>query len=63
MRIVVFGAAGNVGSRVAAEALSRGHEVTAVVRDSARFDELRAAVNGRAGDAGNVEDVAKLSAG
>ncbi len=63
MRIVVFGAAGNVGSRVAAEALSRGHEVTAVVRDSARFDELRAAANGRAGDAGNVEDVAKLSAG
>ena len=63
MRIVVFGAAGNVGSRVVAEALSRGHEVTAVVRDPARFHELPAAANARAGDAGKVEDVAELSAG
>ena len=30
MRITVFGAAGNVGSRVVAEALHRGHEVTGV---------------------------------
>ncbi|MBA2318391.1 MAG: NAD(P)H-binding protein [Euzebyales bacterium] len=63
MRITVFGAAGNVGSRVVAEALSRGHEVTAVVRDPARFGELHAAADARAGDAGNVEDVAELSAG
>ena len=63
MRITVFGAAGNVGSRVVAEALSRGHDVTAVVRDRARFVELPAAANARAGDAGNVEDVAELSAG
>ena len=40
MRITVFGAAGSVGSRVVAEALSRGHEVTAVVRNSTRFGEL-----------------------
>jgi uncharacterized protein len=32
MRIIVFGAAGGVGSRTVAEALARGHEVTAVVR-------------------------------
>ncbi|WP_373299811.1 NAD(P)H-binding protein [Streptomyces xantholiticus] len=32
MRITVFGAAGNVGRRTVAEALSRGHDVTAVVR-------------------------------
>ncbi len=63
MRIVVFGAAGNVGSRVVAEALSRGHGVTAVVRDPARFHELPAAATARAGDAGKVEDVAELSAG
>ncbi|KNX38551.1 NAD(P)-dependent oxidoreductase [Luteipulveratus halotolerans] len=30
MRIAVIGAAGNVGSRVVAEALRRGHEVTAL---------------------------------
>ncbi len=63
MRITVFGAAGNVGSRVVAEALSRGHEVTAVVRDPARFHELPAAANARAGDAGNIEDVAEVSTG
>lgn len=46
-----------------AEALSRGHEVTAVVRDPARFAELPAAARPRAADARNVEDVARLAAG
>ncbi|MHB1526768.1 MAG: NAD(P)-dependent oxidoreductase [Candidatus Dormibacteria bacterium] len=63
MRIIVFGAAGNVGSRVVTEALSRGHQVTAVVRDPARFHQLNTAADARAGDASNVEDVAELSAG
>lgn len=34
MRITVFGAAGDVGSRVVAEALSRGHEVALLTRPS-----------------------------
>lgn len=63
MRITVFGAAGNVGSRVVAEALSRNYEVTAVLRDRARFPGLPGAADARAGDAGNIEDVADLSAG
>jgi uncharacterized protein len=63
MRITVFGATGDVGSRVVAEALSRGHEVVAVVRDPARFGLLPAGADARVGDAGNVEDVARLSAG
>lgn len=33
MKIVLFGATGNVGQRIAREALSRGHEVVAIVRD------------------------------
>ena len=33
MKLVVFGATGNVGQRVVAEALRRGHEVVGVVRD------------------------------
>ncbi|MFL5508914.1 MAG: NAD(P)H-binding protein, partial [Gemmatimonadaceae bacterium] len=33
MKLVVFGATGNVGQRVAAEALRRGLEVSGVVRD------------------------------
>jgi uncharacterized protein len=63
MRITVFGAAGNVGSRVVVEAVCRGHEVTAVVRNPGRFHELHAAAKARAGDAANVEDVVELSTG
>ncbi len=63
MRITVLGAAGNVGSRVVTEALSRGHEVTAVVRNSARSKGLPTAAKVRIGDVGNVEDVAKVSVG
>jgi putative NADH-flavin reductase len=63
MRITVLGATGNVGSRVVAEALSRGHEVTAMVRDSTRVHELPAAANTRIGDASNAEEVARLSTG
>ncbi len=61
MKITVLGAAGNVGSRVVTEALSRGHEVTAVVRNSARSNGLPAAAKIRAGDVGNVEDVVNVS--
>lgn len=65
LRITVIGAAGNVGRRVVAEALARGHAVTAVVRDPARGRAagLPEAVEIRVGDAGNAEDVAALSAG
>jgi uncharacterized protein len=34
--LAVIGAAGRIGSRVVAEAIDRGHEVTAVVRDRSR---------------------------
>ncbi|GAA2639209.1 NAD(P)H-binding protein [Actinomadura fulvescens] len=63
MRITVFGAAGSVGARVVAEALSRGHEVTAVVRDSARFRELPAEAHHRTADARDPEEVTRLAAG
>jgi len=63
MRITVLGATGSVGSRVVTEALSRGHQVTAVARNSTRFNDLPAAAKVRVGDAGNVKNVAELSAG
>jgi len=63
MRITIFGAAGDVGSRVVAEALSRGHEVTAVVRDPAQFDKLPVSVKAASGDAGNSDDVVRLTSG
>ena len=63
MKITVFGATGNVGKRVIDEALMRGHEVTAVLRNTSRIDELNPAVNFVIGDADNVSDVVRLSAG
>jgi uncharacterized protein len=33
MKIVLFGATGNIGQRIVSEALSRGHDVVGVVRD------------------------------
>lgn len=37
MRIAVFGASGRTGRKVIEQALGRGHEVTAFVRDASRF--------------------------
>ena len=37
MKLALFGASGMIGSRILSEALRRGHEVTAVVRDPAKF--------------------------
>jgi putative NADH-flavin reductase len=63
MRITVFGAAGTTGRRIVAEALTRGHEVTAVVRDTARFAEVPSAAIHRVGDATDVANVVELSTG
>ncbi|MFC6019039.1 NAD(P)-dependent oxidoreductase [Plantactinospora solaniradicis] len=63
MWITVFGAAGQVGSRVVSEGLSRGHQVTAVVRDPARLGELHPDAEHRTGDAADVGEVVELSAG
>jgi putative NADH-flavin reductase len=61
MKIAVFGAAGAVGRRVVAEALSRGHTVTAVVRKPAQLEELPSSVTPRIGDAANADNVADIA--
>ena len=63
MKITVFGATGNVGTRVINEALLRGHEVTAVLRNKTRAHEFDSAVKVVIGHADNVEDVVKWSYG
>ncbi|MGW5265014.1 NAD(P)-dependent oxidoreductase [Microbispora sp. NPDC004025] len=67
MRITVFGATGNVGRRVVAEAVSRGHEVTAVARTAVRLAGLPGGVDGgvrvRTGDATDMDDVVASIAG
>lgn len=40
LKIALFGATGMIGSRIAAEALARGHEVTAIMRRPKSIDGL-----------------------
>ncbi len=63
MRITVFGATGNIGRRVIAEAISRGHEVMGVARNQAGLSKLPSSVDAQIGDANKIDDVIKLSNG
>ena len=58
MKVVLFGATGNVGRQVAAEALRRGHEVVGVVRDPAAVTASDPRVRLVKGDATKVDSVA-----
>lgn len=59
MRIVIFGSNGEVGRRVVAEALSRGHKVTAIIRNNAQFSQLPKEANILIGNAENMEEIAQ----
>lgn len=63
MKITVLGASGNVGRRVVAESLLRGHEVTAVARNQQRLRELPSEIPTRIGDVAHSEQVAALARG
>lgn len=62
--IVVFGAGGRAGRQAVAEARRRGHQVTAVVRDPARYRDLASdGVRLTAGDVTDPGSVAAAAAG
>ena len=63
MKLVVFGATGNVGQRVAAEALRRGHAVVGVVRDPAAVKSPDPRVRLVKGDATNADSITKIVKG
>jgi hypothetical protein len=63
MRIVLFGAAGNIARRIAREALGRGHQITAVVRDPSFFQPYDDRLTVVKGDATDPASVAAVSAG
>lgn len=63
MNIIIFGATGDVGSRVAKEAVARGHNVTGVIRSLVKSDKLPAGVKARTGNASISEQVSELSRG
>ena len=58
MKIAIYGASGMVGSRVAAEAVSRGHEVIGVTRSGGDQPAGVRAVRGNAGDPASVKEIA-----
>jgi putative NADH-flavin reductase len=63
MRIVVFGATGNVGRQVVLEALRRRHAVTGVVRDPAAVQSPDPRMKLVKGDATDASSVARIVQG
>lgn len=63
MKIALFGASGMIGQRVAQEALRRGHEVTAIVRNPARIQFRHPRFTLTEGNALNPDRVARVVAG
>ena len=62
MKIAIIGATGNVGSRLVDEALSRGHQVTAVARNAARLPADKNLTVANA-DANNPDELASALKG
>jgi putative NADH-flavin reductase len=63
MKIVLFGATGNIGQRITAEALQRGHEVVGVVRDPSRSASPDPRIKLVKGDATDADSIAKVARG
>lgn len=62
MKLALFGATGQIGSRILDEALGRGHAVTAIVRDPSRLAP-RAGLEVVAGDIARPQDCARALQG
>ena len=60
MKVVVYGATGNSGQRILQELTNRGHQVTAVARDTSKLPSTVKAVKD---DLSSVEAIASIIAG
>jgi len=58
MKIAIIGASGNIGSRITREALSRGHQVTAIVRHPEKLTLENESLVVTRGDVLDTEDLA-----
>jgi putative NADH-flavin reductase len=63
LNILVFGATGKIGTHVVAEALQRGHLITAVSRDPSRVSTQHENLSAVAGDLLDEMSIANLVAG
>ena len=57
MKVVLYGATGKAGSRILKELVSRGHRVTAIVRDPSKLAHAEAGVLVRAGDLSDAKNI------
>lgn len=62
MKIALIGASGYVGSMLLAEALDRGHQVTAIVTDAAKLPD-HTGLTGVSADATDADALAAIAAG
>jgi uncharacterized protein len=62
MKVVLYGATGMIGSRIMKELLSRGHAVTAVLRDPSKL-QPQANLSIQQGDVLDADRIAKLAWG
>jgi putative NADH-flavin reductase len=60
VKIALYGASGMIGSRIAAEAVARDHQVTGITRSGS--GPLPDGVINRIGDAADADDVARIAA-
>jgi uncharacterized protein len=59
MKIAIIGASGNIGSRIVKEALSRGHEVTAICRNISKLTEKNQKLQAISCDVLNLKELSK----
>jgi len=62
MKIALFGATGMIGQRILQEAVSRGHSVTAIVRDPSKITDTNPSITAAKGDVLDPKEVAELVA-
>ncbi len=63
LKIVVYGASGNIGSRIAGEAVSRGHHVTGVSRNAEKLEDRISNIKAVQGDIFDVGSIREIVAG
>jgi putative NADH-flavin reductase len=63
MHIALFGAGGQIARRIAREALDRGHQVTAILRDPSTFQKYDDRLEVTQGDATEAASVARAAKG